>query len=238
MSDELSREQVVAVIETLVAEFLDESHITEPPIDALTLAQVRLGMVVSSEKQRSRPGIKRIRQEASADRQQWAAAHAIGEHFKPTILQRLGLEGEQSRALAGESLANLFAYRLLAPSPWFADDVRTLDYDLLELKSRYTTASHEVLAWRFLDLNDPCIVTIIDNDTIHRRRGNGPRVRRKLAPAEDRCWRGVVEQGQPFRVQEHGWSVQGWPILDLEWKREILRSVVDLEDMGAVEYDS
>ena len=66
--------------------------------------------------------------------------------------------------MAGESLANLFAYRLLVPSCWFAIDAKTMDYDLLALKKRYATSSHEVLAWRFLDLPEPCIITIIDDD--------------------------------------------------------------------------
>ena len=61
--------------------------------------------------------------------------------------------------MTGESLANLFAYRLLVPTCWFVQDAKMLDYDLLALKQRYSTSSHEVLAWRFLDLAEPCIVT-------------------------------------------------------------------------------
>ncbi len=51
--------------------------------------------------------------------------------------------------MAGESLANLFAYRLLVPTCWYADRRAGLDYDLLALKEKYATSSHEVLAWRF-----------------------------------------------------------------------------------------
>ena len=80
----------------------------------------------------------------------------------------------------GESLANLFAYRLLAPTCWFAADAATLQYDLLALKDKYRTASHEVLAWRWLDLPEPCIVTILDNERISRRRSNAWRTRRQL----------------------------------------------------------
>jgi hypothetical protein len=32
---------------------------------------------------------------------------------------------------------------------------------------------------------------------------------------------------RPKMVQEEGWTVQGWPVHQTDWKREILRSVVD-----------
>src|SRR5437667_23979 len=80
------------------------------------------------------------------------------EHLKSELLRRLGIDPSQARAMTGESLANLFAYRLLAPTCWFAEDAKTFEYDLLALKQRYATSSHEVLAWRFLDLPEPCVV--------------------------------------------------------------------------------
>ena len=56
----------------------------------------------------------------------------------------------------------------------------------MELKKRYCTASHEVLAWRFLDLPSPAILTIIDNDHIYRRRSNAWPVNKRLEPAVNR----------------------------------------------------
>jgi hypothetical protein len=91
----------------------------------------------------------------------------------------------------------------------------------------YRTASHEVIAWRFLDLPAPCIVTIVDNDHIHRRRSNAVRIKKELAPAEQKCQRHVHEQGRPRIERADGWTVQGWPVHQPDWKREILRSVVD-----------
>src|SRR5438552_6252963 len=125
--------------------------------------------------------------------------------------------------MMGESLANLFAYRLLVPSRWFAEDAPALDYDLLALKQRYRTSSHEVIAWRFLDLPDPCIISIIDNDHLHRRRSNSwPIRRRHLEIPEQTCQRRVHESGLPQSVRSGGWTVQGWPVHQLDWKREIL----------------
>ena len=132
--------------------------------------------------------------------------------------------------MMGESLANLFAYRLLVPTCWFAADAPGCNYDLMALRQTYSSASHEVIAWRFLDLPAPCIVTIIDNEHIHRRRSNAWSVRRRLEPPEQQCQRYVNHYSRPKVVQEAGWTVQGWPVHQADWKREILRSVVEQED--------
>jgi len=60
-------------------------------------------------------------------------------------------------------------------SATIAADAPGLDWDLLELKKRYRTSSHEVIAWRFLDLPEPCVVTVIDNEHVSRRRSNARR---------------------------------------------------------------
>lgn len=131
--------------------------------------------------------------------------------------------------MLGESLANLFAQRLLVPTAWFSDDAVASGYDLFTLKQRYSTASHEVLAWRMLDLPAPCIVTVIDHGRIHRRRSNAWPTRRELSVPETKCQRRVHERGTPERVIAGGWTVQGWPVHRADWKREILRSVVEEE---------
>jgi hypothetical protein len=131
--------------------------------------------------------------------------------------------------MTGESLANLFAYRLLVPGCWFTTDAPGHDYDVLELKRRYRTASHEVIAWRMLDLPEPSIITILDNDHISRRRSNTWPVRRRLEAPEQECQRYVHYYSRPRVVQEGGWTVHGWPVHQPDWKREILRSVVEAE---------
>src|SRR5262249_38693600 len=155
--------------------------ISEPPVDTIALAQRHFGIEVcldSGQKQRGRAqrlaGKKQIflKPEPTEERHQWTVAHEIGEHLKPDLLQRLGVAVEDTRAMTGESLANLFAYHLLVPGCWFATDAPALEYDVLDLKARYTTSSHEVVAWRLLDLPEPCIITIVDNGTISRRRSN------------------------------------------------------------------
>lgn len=239
MLEDMPREEMLRTIDRSVEELLEAARIGGPPVDAIALAQNHLGMVVcldSRQPQRGRAqrsaGRKQIylRPEPTEERHQWTVAHEIGEHMKSTLLARLGIEPDQTRAMAGESLANLFAYRLLVPTCWFADDTAAAGHDLLALKQRYRTASHEVLAWRWLDLPDPCIVTIIDNGTVSRRRSNGWRVTRRLEESEQECQRYVHEYSRHRVVQKDSWTVHGWPVHQADWKREILRSVVD--EMG------
>jgi Zn-dependent peptidase ImmA (M78 family) len=238
MREDLTREEVHEMIDGTVEVLLRKAGISEPPVDAIALAQRHLGMVVCLDRrQRQRGRAQRaagrkqifLRPEPTEERHQWTVAHEIGEHLKADLLHRLGVPPEQTRAMMGESLANLLAHRLLVPTLWFADDAVDSGYDLLELKKRYRTASHEVIAWRFLDLPAECIVTIIDNDHIHRRRSNTWRTRKELAPSEQECQRYVNRNGRSRMVQKDGWTVQGWPVHQADWKREILRSVVEEE---------
>src|SRR5258707_10836559 len=152
MREDFSREEVHHIIDRVVKELLERAGVQEPPIDAIILAQKHLGMVVcldSRQPQRGRAqragGQKQIflRSEPTEERHQWTVAHEIGEHLKTDLLHRIGIEPEQMRAMTGESLANLLAYRLLTPSRWFASDAADRDYDVLELKKLYSTASHE-----------------------------------------------------------------------------------------------
>ncbi|HZU36157.1 MAG TPA: hypothetical protein VFA18_09620, partial [Gemmataceae bacterium] len=146
-----------------------------------------------------------------------------------TLLGRLGMEPGQTRPMMGESLANLFAHRLLVPTIWFAGDAAACHFDLQTLKNLYRTASHEVIARRLLDLPEPCVITIVDNEHIHLRRSNAWRVRKQLEPAEKQCQHYVHEYSRPRLVQHDGWTVQGWPVHQPDWKREILRSVTEAE---------
>ncbi|MGE3804120.1 MAG: ImmA/IrrE family metallo-endopeptidase [Gemmataceae bacterium] len=235
--EDLDREEVVAVLDRMVDELLARAGLAEPPVDAIALAQKHLDMVICVDRTQEnrgraqRAGGKRhiyLRPEPAEERHQWTVAHEIGEHLKAELLERLGVPPEKTPALAGESLANLFAHRLLAPTCWFAEDARAVDFDVLELKRRYRTASHELLAWRFLDLPQACIVTVVDNDRISKRRSNGPRIKSKrLEPVEARCHELVRRTGTPQLQRARGWTVQGWPLHRPDWQREILRSVLD-----------
>ncbi len=234
MLDELEREDVAAAIDRMVNDLLGAARLTAPPVDAIALAQQHLDMVVvldQRQPQRGRAqrtlGKKQIylKPEPREERHQWTVAHEIGEHLKSELLARLGIAPHEARAMLGESLANLFAHRLLVPTCWFKEDAKGHAYDLLELKQRYSTSSHEVIAMRFLDLPAPCIITILDNEKITRRRSNAWSTRKELTPTERQCWEYVNRHSKPTVMRADDWTVQGWPVHELEWKREILRSV-------------
>src|SRR6516165_7995557 len=124
MTDELSREEVHETVDRAVEELLEAAGVAGPPVDAIKIAQRHLGMIVCLDRRQpqrgraQRAGGRRqifLRPEPNEERHQWTVAHEIGEHLKADLLQRLGVEPRQTRAMAGESLANLFAYRLLVP---------------------------------------------------------------------------------------------------------------------------
>jgi hypothetical protein len=219
MSDGLTREEVHEAADRLVEELLASAGVTGPPVDALVLA-THLGLEVGA----GRPRRGRERPEPSAEQQQWAAAQAIGRHLKAQLRERLGIEAGEG--MTGESLANLLAVRVHVPTSWLAEAARASGHDLLELKGRFGTASYEVIAWRLLDLPAPCIISLVHNDAVWRRRSNAWRPGRGLAPAERECQECVSRTGRPHVVNRDGWAVQGWPVPAAGGKREVLRSVV------------
>src|SRR5438105_3441166 len=122
MLDDMPREDVTAAIDGMVDELLESAKITRPPVDTIALAQEHLGMVVCLDQRQNQRGRAQrtlgkkqiyLRPEPREERHQWTVAHEIGEHLKTELLQRLDIEPDAARAMTGESLANLFAYRLL-----------------------------------------------------------------------------------------------------------------------------
>lgn len=236
MPEQVTREEVVEQVDRVIAELLRAAGVEGPPVDAIALAQGHLKMIVCLDRRQQQRGRAQraagrrqifLRPEPTEERHQWTVAHEIAEHLKAALLGQLGLDPEGTRAMAGESLANLFAHRLLTPTAWFAADAQALQYDVPELKKRYHTASHEVVAKRLLDLPEPCVITILDNDAVHFRRSTGPRVRKQLEPPEKECQQYVNHYSRPRVVRADGWTVQGWPVHQPDWKREILRSVYE-----------
>jgi len=222
MSDDLTREDIWRTADAIVEELVSAAGVSQPPVDALVLAR-HLGIVVGDEARSHK------RDTPSPEARQWTAAQAVGARLKPDLLRRLGVDPAFRTGLSGASLPDLLARRLLTPTSWFADDARACGWDLPELKRLYATAGYEVVAWRLLDLPTPCVITIVDNGHVQRRRSNAWRVAKTLQPAERECQRYVSHYSRPRVVAADGWTVQGWPVHAPDWKREILRSVADTE---------
>lgn len=238
MSADPSREEVLLAIDGLVEQLLTTAGVAAPPINVITLARDHLGFQIDIERLPTSRGRKRSGNErtillpadASPEQQQWLVAQEIGRSLKSDLLRRLGVAPEEARNLSGESPANLLAQHLLVPTHLLTTEAGALDYDVLELHRLFSTASAELVAWRLLDLAEPCIITVVDNDHVQRRRSNAWRVRKELSPPEKRCQEYVNHYSRPQVLREEGWTVQGWPIHRVDWKREILRSVVDLPE--------
>ena len=125
---------------------------------------------------------------------------------------------------AREWAANRFATRLLLPGCWFAAAGATCDWDLPQLKQRFATASHELLARRMLEEPAPVIIVVCDDGRVTFRASNALPNAPPMSQAERTCWK-LARKGTPARVNAStGAVVRGWPVHEPGWQREILRT--------------
>jgi hypothetical protein len=223
--------------DVLVGELFERGRIERPPVDALALAG-RLGIPVALDgRQRERGRHKRLSGQASiflrpeprVERLQWAAAHELGEVVAADVFRLVGASADDVPPTMREQVANVVASRLLLPAKWFLPDARRLHGDLPALKQRYATASHELIAYRLLDLDRPAIVTVFDQGRMTRRRTNQPPGPPRLLPVEECCWNDVRSAGRACSTRGSGVTVRGWPVYENGWKREILHTTADEE---------
>jgi hypothetical protein len=238
MLPQIAQEELAAALDATVAEVLAAGQVARPPVDALALARRFDFTVAWDHRQAGRARLVRLadrsaggglsillRPDPRPERRQWAVAHEIGEYFSLRVFDSLGIDPREAPPAAREKVANLLANRLLLPTDWFAADGPDCGWDLLDLKRRYRTASHELIARRMLDFAQPIIISIFDQERLEFRRGNGPgRVPRPAAIERD-CWRQVHESGRASgRLESGPLVVRGWPIHEPHWRREILRA--------------
>jgi len=245
MFPELTREELAAGLDRVTEEILDEAGVRTPPVDALAVAQT-LGIAVAlDDRQEGRAryvrlgdrwsGLSRatilLRPEPRLERRQWAVAHEIGEHVAYRVFAQWGAEPVETAADAREQVANCLAGRLLLPTGWFAVDAAACRWDLFALKARYPTASHELIARRMLECRPAVVISIFDQRRLSFRRSNVPGRVPPPLPAEIECWNGVHEHRRPMQTRQGHGFVQGWPIHEEGWQREILRMEVEEWDM-------
>ena len=216
---------------------LTQGDINRPPVDVLELAR-RIGIdVVFDRRQRVRGRHKKLagrssiflRPDERPERLQWAAAHELGEVVAYRVFERVSLPAEETPPRLREDVANLLASRLLLPSRWFVADARRVDVDLLQLKQLYRTASHELIAYRLLDLDERSVITVFDQGRQTRRLGNREGKPPRLQPVERDCWAEVHRLNRPVEMSAGGLAVRGWPVHENGWKREVMRTTVAWE---------
>ncbi|HEX2476238.1 MAG TPA: ImmA/IrrE family metallo-endopeptidase [Lacipirellulaceae bacterium] len=245
MLSEIPEDEFAAALDACAAEVLWEAGVLEPPVDAHVVAK-GLGLVVARDYcMPCRGRYVRLAEQDShgggqgtivvgvaerPEREQWAVAHEIGESVAYRVFERLGVAFEDALPATREVVANRFASALLLPRRWFASDGRDLDWDLIALKDRYDTASHELIARRMLEMRLPIVITICDLGRVHWRKSNVSARPPAMLPEEKAVWQEAHQTGLPAWERldaECGLeSVHCWPIHEPDWKREILRSEV------------
>uniref|UniRef100_A0A7C2JX87 ImmA/IrrE family metallo-endopeptidase n=1 Tax=Schlesneria paludicola TaxID=360056 RepID=A0A7C2JX87_9PLAN len=217
------------VCDALAAELLGAAGLSAPPVDALKVAQRLQVELVWDASQSGRARVQLLggrpviflRPGQRPERTQWAVAHELGELFAWRVAERLDLAPGEWLPRQREEIANALAQRLLLPDAWFAAAHRDCRGDLFALKDTFRTASHELIAWRLLDLEGLRVATVIDGGRVSRRRSNGPDYRAPIHPAEEATWRESHATARTARRSFHGGDVRAWPIHEPGWKREI-----------------
>jgi hypothetical protein len=246
MIAEIAEDEFAAALDACSAEILWEANVFEPPVDAFAVA-AGLGLDVARDLRMPARG-RFVRLAAGngrhaescgtivvgdgerPEREQWTIAHEIGESAAYRVFERLGVAFDETLPNARELVANRLASSLLLPRRWFAADGPELSWDLLALKERYATASHELIARRMLEMRPPIAITLCDLGRVRWRRSNVTARPPALAPNERAIWQEAHVTGMSATAMldpESGLQhVSCWPIHEPGWKREILRSEV------------
>ena len=254
MFNDIPLEQARDAVERVAQWTLAEAGILAPPVDAFDVA-ARLGLVVATDAPAVTAAIRSPRarfvrlgaaggpqptillaDDPRPERRHWAVAHEIGEHQAHLVFDHLGLSPADAEPAAREAVANRLAGCLLLPRDWFLADGADCAWDLFELKARYATASHEMVARRMLEMPPPAIITLFDHDRPQWRRSNVPGRTPPLSPAERDARQAAHDCGEPTWCEASELpdgidDVRAWPIHEPDWKREIIRTkLISLDD--------
>lgn len=219
----------ITPLDDFILDLLHQAGRASPPVDTVDLVRRFRWPMAWDKLQRQRGRMIRIagrptvlvRPEDRWERLQWAVAHEIGEAQLATFCQRLGATPDDFTPRQRERWANQFARRLLLPTAWFRDALEDTHGDLLALKERFRTASHELIAWRWLDFPRPAwVVSIFDQGRLTRRGCNFAVHAPPLLPEEGDCARAARLFGTPQTLR----NITAWPIHEEGWKREIVRT--------------
>jgi hypothetical protein len=238
MLAEIATVELCSAVDRVAAEALAAAKVIEPPIDAMRVAQ-RLGLALAwDDRQAGRARLVTLaaagrqtaailmRHDRRAEREQWAVAHEIGEALAQRVFGELDVDPREAPRRSREMVANAIASAILLPQEFFAADAATLNWDVLALKERYRTASHELIARRMLDCSLPICISVYDQNRLTWRRSNISRWRLPPSELELDARRRAHESGEA--VFEFGPSkIQVWPIHEPVWRREILRVEID-----------
>lgn len=237
---DFSQEDLFDACDRLVAGLLDRAGVTAPPVDALRVAEDHLGIpveVVEPEvDERGRPQATARRRPTSgivlsthmtAEQRHTAAANGIARTLVPDLLRKLDVEPGAESKQAAAHFRGLLAARVLVPTKLLRSALRACKFDVPALQAVFHTATVELVALRLLDLDGPCVITIVDDGVVGVRRGNAVPPGRKLTPAEQECADRVAALELPVKTRAGGWTVHGWPVPERPFHRVLMRAVPD-----------
>src|SRR5262249_25635437 len=134
------------------------------------------------------------------EQRQKSAANGIARALIPDILRRLDvLPGAETKQFAAH-VRGLVIGRLLVPTKLLRGALRECKYDLMALKEGFATPTAEMIALRLLALDEPCVISIVDDGVVAVRRGNRSPATKRLEPPEQACHDRVAELELPHRV--------------------------------------
>ena len=237
---DFSQEELIDAVDRLVAGLLERAGVNTPPVNALVLAEHHLGIPVEvvepaeeDESGRRRPRARpsgggiTLTTDMTNEQQQRAAADGIARLLLPDIYRKVGVvDGSESKQFVAH-VRGLTVARVLIPGRLLRAALRDCKYDVPELHKRFSTASMEAVAARLLDLDDPCVIAVVDDGVVASRRGNRAPANRKLEAAEQECVDRVTELDLPHRTRIGEWTAWGWPVPNRPFRRIILRAVRD-----------
>ena len=238
MSD-FSTEELYDAIDRCAWELLARFHIDEPPVDAIQLVQDAFGYAVTLEDEdedepqygdrpkRRRPRELVMKHSQSPGGQQMMAARACAKELVPAILHKLGVTPGTEQKSASTQLSGMIAPRLLLPTRWFGTVARKANNDLVRIQETFDTVNLEVIALRLLDLDEHCVIAMVDDGAVALRRSNAMQATKTLTPAEELCIERVIEHEEPQTVRKEGWTSRGWPVATGPFNRILLRSEPD-----------
>ncbi|MDY3554089.1 hypothetical protein R5W24_003206 [Gemmata sp. JC717] len=237
---DFSHEELVEIVDRLVAGLIERAGVTAGPVNALHLAEYHLGIPVEfvepaeddgsgRRRPRSRPagnGIT-LTTDMSEEAQQRGAAGGIANLLIPDIMHKLGIPAGAEGKPFVTHVRGLIVPRVLIPTRLLRAALRDCKYDVPALHRVFSTASMEMVALRLLDLDSPCVIAIVDDGVVATRRGNQMQVARQLSDAERECVERVTELELPHRARVGEWTAWGWFVEGRPFRRIIVRAVPD-----------